>query len=72
MPEQLLCPGSEYILYVNRDCMRFGSPARDVHQQEHHTGIQSHAIEEVPTASRRVIPRLDIEALDFRQVDWKE
>jgi hypothetical protein len=71
MLEQLLCPGSEDILYLNRDCVRFGSLARNIRQQKYHSGIESHAIEEVPAVSRRVIPGLHIEALDFWQVDGK-
>jgi hypothetical protein len=70
MLEQFLCPGSEYFLYINRDRMRFRPLPRDVRQQEKHSGIQHHTIEEVPSAAGRVVPDCHIEALDLWQLDW--
>jgi hypothetical protein len=70
MPEQFLCPGSEYILYVNRDRVSFRTSARDVRQQKDHSGIERNTIEEIPTAASRVVPGFKIEALELWQVDW--
>jgi hypothetical protein len=65
MPEQFLCPGLECILYFNRDRVRFRSLARDVRQQEYHSGIQRQSVEEVPTAAGRTVPYRNIKALDL-------
>jgi hypothetical protein len=51
MLEQIPCPGSEYILHVHRDRVRFRSSAGDVCQQQDHSGIEHHCIEEVATAA---------------------
>ncbi len=68
--EQIMRPGSEYILYLNRDRVSLRSPAGDVRQQEHHARICRHTVEEVPSAAGRVVSSLKIEALDVWQVDW--
>jgi hypothetical protein len=60
----------EYILYLNRDRLRFRSPAGDVSQQEKQSGRRRDSIEEVPTAAGRIVPGCNIKALEVWQVDW--